>query len=114
MWYPLPDIIQGIHHFYDEDPLYQYCFSVWHSVSILDGDDMVPANAHQALVVSVLVILSEFIHAHILGTIGVVVSALSHKSTRFQEQIEFVTSAMKNLKLSEDIQKNIIEYITLT
>jgi hypothetical protein len=86
---------------------------VWHSVEILDGADMVPANFHQALVVSLLVIVSEFIHAHILGTISVVLSALNHKSHRFQEQIEFATAAMKNMKLNEDIQMKIIEYITL-
>jgi hypothetical protein len=34
---------------------------------------MVPATSHQAVVVSILVILSEFIHAHILGTIGVMI-----------------------------------------
>jgi hypothetical protein len=54
-------------------------------------------------VVSLLVFFSEFIHAHILGTIGVVLSALNHKSKKFQEQIEFVTSAMKNMKLNEEI-----------
>jgi hypothetical protein len=81
-------------------------------VEILDGADMVPGNIHQAIVVSILVIFSEFIHAHILGTMGVVLHALNHKSSKFQEQIEFVTSAMKNLKLSEDIQRNILDYIT--
>jgi hypothetical protein len=45
-WYPLPDIIQAHYHFYDNPILYQYCFSVWHSVSILDGEDMVPATEH--------------------------------------------------------------------
>ena len=43
---------------------------------------MLPANEHQAIVVSVLVILSEFIHAHILGTIGVLLSELNKKSAR--------------------------------
>lgn len=33
---------------------------------------MVPATGQQAILVSFLVIVSEFIHAHILGTIGVV------------------------------------------
>jgi hypothetical protein len=86
--------------------------SVWHSVSILDGADMVPVTSHQAIVVSCLVFLSEFIHAHILGTIGVVLHALNHKSAKFQEQIEFVTSTMKNIKLSDKVQKSIIEYIS--
>jgi hypothetical protein len=86
---------------------------MWHSVSILDGADMVPATDHQAIVVSILVIVSEFIHAHILGTIGVVLQALSYKSAKFQEQIEFATSSMKTIKLQEDIQKKIVEYLTI-
>jgi hypothetical protein len=64
---------------------------------------MVPANAHQAIVVSVLVILSEFIHAHILGTIGVVLHSLAKKSTEFQEQIQFATSTMKTMRLGEKV-----------
>jgi hypothetical protein len=45
---------------------------------------MVPANSHQAIVVSVLIIISEFIHAHIIGTMDVVLHSLSSKSTHFQ------------------------------
>jgi hypothetical protein len=112
-WYPIPDLIKNQYHFYQESVGYLYCFSVWHSVSILDGADMVPANSHQAIVVSLLVFLSEFVHAHILGTIGVVLHALNHKSTKFQEQIEFATSTMKSMKLQESIQRKIIEFITL-
>lgn len=84
-WYPIPDLIKNDFHFYDEGFYYTYCFSVYHSVSILDGADMVPATGHQAIVVSILVILSEFIHAHILGTIEVVLLALNRKSSKFQE-----------------------------
>lgn len=83
MWLPLPDIIRQDYHFYDHGVAFTYCFSIWHSVSILDGDDMVPANAHQAIVVSVLVIISEFIHAHIIGTMDVVLHSLSSKSEHF-------------------------------
>lgn len=83
MWFPITELISKELHFYGLDPTSQYCFSVWHSVSILDGADMVPANSHQAIVVSMLVFLSEFVHAHILGTIGVVLHALNHKSAKF-------------------------------
>jgi hypothetical protein len=44
---------------------------------------MVPANAHQAIVVSFLVLVSEFIHAHIIGTIDVVLQNLSKRSSDF-------------------------------
>jgi hypothetical protein len=101
MWFPLTDLIIGSTTFYEHGIVYTYCFSVWHSVSILDGADMVPANAHQAVVVSVLVIVSEFIHAHIIGTMDVVLHSLSHKSTMFHEQIEEATSTMKKIQLDK-------------
>jgi hypothetical protein len=64
---------------------------------------MVPANAHQAVVVSVLLIISEFIHAHIIGTMDVVLHSLSSKSVNFQEKIELVTSTMKSVRLDLDV-----------
>jgi hypothetical protein len=111
MWYPLLDIINQDYNFYDHSIVFTYCFSVWHSVSILDGDDMVPANPHQAIVVSVLIIISEFIHAHIIGTMDVVLHSLSSKSTHFQEKIEFVTSTLKSIKLEPDVQQKVLKYV---
>ena len=99
-WFPLTDIIEHKDTFYEHSFTFTYCFSVWHSVSILDGADMVPATSSQAIIVSVLVICSEFIHAHILGTIGVVLQSLNRKTAKFQEQIEFATSTMKTMRLS--------------
>ena len=65
---------------------------------------MVPATDNQAAVVAILVIVSEFIHANILGTIGVVIQSLSRRSTKFQENIEFATSTMKTIKLDKGNQ----------
>jgi hypothetical protein len=58
---------------------------------------MVPATDNQAIVTSVLLIVSEFIHASILGTIGVVITSMNRKATKFQEKIEFATSTMKTI-----------------
>lgn len=112
-WFPLTDLIQQRTDFYEETLSYRYCLSVWHSVSILNGEEMVPVTDNQAIIVSILVIVSDFIHANILGTISVIIQALSIKSQRFQEQIEFATSTMKNIKLAEDVQHKIVDYLTL-
>lgn len=50
----------------------QYCFSVYHSVNILLGEEMLPATQLQAIILSFLLLVGEFIHAHIMGTIGIV------------------------------------------
>lgn len=80
-------------------------------MSILEGIDMVPATDHQAITVSLLVIISEFIHANILGTIAVVIQMLSRKSAKFQENVEFATNTMKTIKLQKHNQKKILEYL---
>jgi hypothetical protein len=85
MWYPVPDLIMDIRTFYDHGITFTYCLSIYHSVSILDGAEMVPANAHQAIVVSILVIVSEFIHAHIIGTMEIVLHSLNRRSKEFSE-----------------------------
>ena len=64
---------------------------------------MFPATSAQAIVVSILVIFSEFIRANILGTISVIIQSINRKTTKFQEQIEFATSTMKTMKLPEPI-----------
>ncbi len=46
MWLPILDLIENIDNFYDHGITYTYCLSIYHSVSILDGAEMVPANAH--------------------------------------------------------------------
>jgi hypothetical protein len=45
-WFPLVDLILDHKTFYEHSVTYMYCFSLWHSVEILDGADMVPANSH--------------------------------------------------------------------
>ncbi len=73
---------------------------------------MVPANTHQAIVVSVLVIVSEFIHAHIIGTMDVVLHSLNSRSSQFYEQIEFATTTMKNIKLTKEVQTEVLTYLS--
>jgi hypothetical protein len=79
------------HDFYDQSYTgipFQYIFSVYHSVNILLGEEMLPVTQMQAVIVSVALLLGEFIHAHIMGTIAVVLQSMSRKTTKFQEQIE--------------------------
>jgi len=96
-WYPLIDIIENSDYFYDHGFTFTYCFSLYHSVQLLDGADMIPATSSQAIIVALLVICSEFIRAHILGTMSIVIHSLNRKSAKFQEQIEFATSTMNNI-----------------
>ena len=104
------------HDIYDRKYLglaFQYTFSLYHSVNILLGEEMLPVTQAQAVVVSFALLMGEFIHAHIMGTIAVVLSSMSRKTAKFQEQIEVASSTMKNIKLPEALQRQVQEYLTL-
>ena len=81
MWYPLADILLDHRKLYNEDTsfLYKYCFSIYHSVNILLGEEMMPVNELQAIILSVVLLFDEFIHAHIMGTIAVVLASMSRR-----------------------------------
>ena len=112
-WFPIIDLIKSEFEFYHHGAVFTYCHSVWHSVSILNGDDLIPATAAQAIVASFLVFIGEFVHAHILGTISVVLTTMNRRANKFQETIEFATSTMKTIKLDPKVHTQVVEYLTL-
>ncbi len=104
------------HSFYDREQngiVYQYIFSLYFSVNILLGEEMLPVTSAQAVLVSIALLVGEFIHAHIMGTIAVVMHSMSRKTTKFQEQIEVASSTMKNIKINESLQRQVQEYLTM-
>lgn len=106
-WHPFEYYLVDDHHdFYNKEEtglVYQYTFSVYHSVNILLGEELLPVTSIQAIVASIALLMGEFIHAHIMGTIAVVLQSMSRKTTKFSEQIEIASSTMKTIKLSEDL-----------
>ena len=58
--------------------------------------------------------LGAIINANIFGELAVLVQALNRKSARFQEQIDTANTAMKNLKLPEDLQRRVQNYLIYT
>jgi hypothetical protein len=73
---------------------------------------MMPVTQYQALILAVALLMGEFIHAHIMGTIAVVLGSMNRKSTKHQEQIEIACQTMKNIQLSQDLQKKVQDYLT--
>lgn len=94
-----------------ESVVFKYCFSLYHSVNILLGEEMVPVTEVQAVILSFGLLVGEFIHAHIMGTIAVVLASMSRRTSKHQEQIEVASQTMKNIRLSEDLQKHVQDYL---
>jgi hypothetical protein len=52
---------------------------------------------------SLLFIFAAIINANILGTIAVIIQTMNRRASRFQEQFDLANTAMKNMKLPEEL-----------
>ena len=55
-----------------------------------------------------------FINATIFGNLAVLISSMNRKSAKFQDKLNSINSAIKNMKLPELIQHKVQDYITST
>lgn len=46
---------------------------------MLLGEEMLPVTQLQAVILSFVLLLGEFVHAHIMGTIAVVLASMSRR-----------------------------------
>jgi hypothetical protein len=53
-------------------------------------------------------------NANIFGSISVIAQMMNRKGQRFQEQIDIANTSMKNMKLPEQLQNSIREFMMLT
>jgi hypothetical protein len=85
----------------------KYWISTYHGVLMLTGNDVGPRDDFQLFFTTVTLLLGAIINANIFGNMAVLITAINRKASRFQEQIDTANTAMKNMKLPEDIQKKV-------
>jgi CRP-like cAMP-binding protein len=92
----------------------QYWNAIYHSTLLLAGNDIGPRREIQLIFCVTTLLICAIINANIFGNLAVLVSALNRKSTKFQEKLDTVNTAMKNMKLPEETQKKVQNYIMST
>jgi len=81
---------------------------------ILTGNEINPTNHIELIFSSILFIFGALINANIFGTIAVIVTSLNRKAQRFQEKIDVANTSMKNMKLPENLQTHVREFMLST
>jgi len=89
---------------------YIWAVSIYYSVLVIGGNEMQPAQEIELLWVVVMNISGLIFMTWIVGEIAVLVAQLSIKSSGLQQEIDIVNTAMKNAKLSQDLQNEIRDY----
>ena len=78
------------------------------------GGEVGPRNATEACTGGVLILIGAMITAVMFGQMAVLMSNLNVKSTQYQELQDAANSTMKNMKLPEELQDRINDYIIYT
>eukprot|EP00347_Sterkiella_histriomuscorum_P022573 403337973 len=113
-WIPPVNMAYNNNQFYQDDVASQYFMALYTSLLILYGGDLFPRGNLQLGFLSLAFILSALINANILGTIAVIIQTLNRRASRFQEQIDIANTAMKNMKLPEDLQRKVQDFMMYT
>ena len=113
-WIPPLDENNNGTDIYLESGFSKYITSVYYSVLLLAGNDMLPQGNEQLIFSTVMLFAAAIINANIFGNIAVLLQQIYRKSSLFQEKLENATSTMKNLKIPENLSKRIQDFLTST
>lgn len=113
-WIPPTDIIKGHTDLYSVDAQTQYWFCFYHSVFLLVGVEIMASNANEYAFAVSFYICGAIITAIIVGEMAVISTSLSRKESRFAEIADTANTTMKNMKLPEELQLKIYDYLIAT
>lgn len=86
----------------------------YHSVMMLNGNEVGPRNFVQYVFVSCFLIVGSILNANIFGNMAVLLQEINKKSSRFRGKIDTAKTAMKNLGLPPLFQNKVINYLIYT
>ncbi len=89
---------------------YIWAVSIYYSVLVIGGNEMQPAQEIELFFVVMMNIVGLIFMTWIAGEIAVLVAQISVKSAGLQQEIDIVNTAMKNAKLSTELQEEIRDY----
>ena len=90
--------------------LYIWGVCIYYSVLVIGGNEMQPAQELELIWVVVMNISGLIFITWISGEIAVLIGQLSSKQSGIQQEIDVMNTAMKNAKLSFELQTEIRDY----
>lgn len=114
-WWP------GAHAFYsidryslfDEDTEIEtrYIVSFYVAIVALTGNDIYPIGNGLFIIASTLIVCGALMNANLFGSISVIFQQMNRKRQRLQEQIDIANTSMMNMKLPENLQNQVRQFM---
>jgi voltage-gated potassium channel len=113
-WVPPVDTIRMPTEFYEGGLWRRYWFSFYHSVFLFVGVEIYAVTKYEYMFCVYCYICGAIINALVVGEMAVISTSLNRKATRFAEIADNANTTMKNMKLPEDLQLRIFDYLIAT
>ena len=113
-WIPPLDYMYVRTDLYDRDIIYQYWIAFYHSILMLNGNEVGPRSLIEYIFVSATLIVGAMLNANIFGNMAVLLQEINKKSSRFRGKMDTSKTAMRNMGLPTSLENKVINYLLYT
>ena len=100
--------------YYDRGLYYMYWSSFYHSVQMLNGNEVGPRDFGLYIYASIALIVGAMINANIFGNMAVLLQELNKKASKFREKMDTAKTSMRNMGLPSSMENKVINYLIYT
>jgi len=113
-WVPPTEGIDPDADFFSSSLLHKYLTSIYYSILLLTCNDITPVGVDKIFFCFSAIFLGAIINANIFGNMALIIQNLNIKNTEFQESIDLANTAMKNMGVKSELQKDVVAYLQYT
>jgi hypothetical protein len=97
--------------FYQSSTVDRYLTVFYYAILTMVGNDLYPRNSEQTLISAFFIIVGAVVSAFIFGNMAAIMATMNKKSTHFDEQLDLVNATMRQMKLPEDMQEQVVKFM---
>lgn len=113
-WIPPTDFIRLETNLYDADILEQYIYSYYHSLFMFCTIEIAPRMTEEYLFASIMNIIGALFAGFLFGQMAVLVANMNKRTDKFNQVLDSVSTTMSNMKLPENLQIKISDFLMNT
>ena len=83
----------------------------YYAILLIVGNEAAPRDVYQTIFGSLVVIMGAIVTAFIFGNMAALMANINKKDSTFQETLDLVSMTMRSIKLPEQLQDKVINYL---